>query len=283
MRSSVRGRYFRHVRSTRTGHRRICGLSPWCRHSQPGRRIWVHSSRHPHRHEQSGWITDLVRRAVLVRYPPTWEQRLAIATTAECGQASRRATVQRARLFAPRRARGRWWRGTLSCGPLVSTVERPQEIVVHQTTFLTSADRYERDGLPCTGLARTLVDLGSSESEDMVWRALISAQTASSCQPAVAATDHAAHSSARSTRHRRDDPSAETVEFRGQSCPTRGSRNCCGACSIIQIFRPSNRSTCSLSETGDFVSANRSRDPGGTPRHRRPQPELPLRSDPGSN
>jgi hypothetical protein len=42
--------------------------------------------------------------------------------------------------------------------------------------MLDSADRYERNGLPCTSLARTLADLGSSESEENVWRALIAAR-----------------------------------------------------------------------------------------------------------
>ena len=47
---------------------------------------------------------------------------------------------------------------------------------MHQTTVLDHADRYERNGLPCTTLARTLADLDSSESEDTVWRALIAAR-----------------------------------------------------------------------------------------------------------
>lgn len=49
-------------------------------------------------------------------------------------------------------------------------------IVVHHTTVLDPADRYIRNGLPCTTLARTLADLGSTESADRVWRALISAR-----------------------------------------------------------------------------------------------------------
>ena len=42
--------------------------------------------------------------------------------------------------------------------------------------MLDKVDRYHRNGLPCTSLARTLSDLGSSEPEDKVWRALIAAR-----------------------------------------------------------------------------------------------------------
>jgi hypothetical protein len=47
---------------------------------------------------------------------------------------------------------------------------------VHHTNVLDPVDRYERDSLPCTSLARTLADLGSTESEARVWRALIAAR-----------------------------------------------------------------------------------------------------------
>jgi hypothetical protein len=68
-------------------------------------------------------------------------------------------------------------------------------IVVHQTSMLDAADQYERSGLPCTRLARTLVDLGSTESEEMVWRALIAARRVHRVNPiwlqqtALACTD----------------------------------------------------------------------------------------------
>jgi hypothetical protein len=57
---------------------------------------------------------------------------------------------------------------------LRSTVARG--LVVHHTNVLDPVDRYERDSLPCTSLARTLADLGSTESEARVWRALIAAR-----------------------------------------------------------------------------------------------------------
>jgi hypothetical protein len=49
-------------------------------------------------------------------------------------------------------------------------------MVIHQTSVLDALDRYERNGLPCTTLARTLADLGTTESKETVWRALIAAR-----------------------------------------------------------------------------------------------------------
>jgi hypothetical protein len=48
--------------------------------------------------------------------------------------------------------------------------------VVHQAFALDAIDLVSIDRIPCTGLARTLTDLGSVCSEETVWRALISAR-----------------------------------------------------------------------------------------------------------
>lgn len=48
--------------------------------------------------------------------------------------------------------------------------------VLHQTSALDPCDIVHIDGIRCTGLARTLTDLGAVCTEDEVWRALISAR-----------------------------------------------------------------------------------------------------------
>ena len=125
--------------------------------------------------KERGWLTEPVRGALVVAgYPATWEQRLAIATA---------TSVTRPLVSSGAAGRLFGLDGLESADPEV-TVLRPgrltgravEGIVVHQTTVLDPVDRYERDGLPCTTLARTLADLGSSESEDKVWRALIAAR-----------------------------------------------------------------------------------------------------------
>ncbi len=125
--------------------------------------------------KERGWLTEPARGVLVVSgYPATWEQRLAIVTAA----GTARPVVSNgagARLFT--------LDSFASADPEL-TVLRPGRIatsvadgiVVHHTTILNPADRYIRNGLPCTTLARTLADLGSTESADRVWRALISAR-----------------------------------------------------------------------------------------------------------
>jgi hypothetical protein len=48
--------------------------------------------------------------------------------------------------------------------------------ILHQTAALDPCDLVSIDGIPCTGLARTLADLGAVCCDDAVWRALISAR-----------------------------------------------------------------------------------------------------------
>jgi hypothetical protein len=125
--------------------------------------------------KQRGWLIEPVRGVlVLSGYPPTWEQRLAIVTAASAAR-PRVSNGAAARLFAL---------DGLESAPPELTVVRPgrlnrraaEGIVVHQTATLDPLDQWERDGLPCTSLARTLVDLGSTESDQVVWRALIAAR-----------------------------------------------------------------------------------------------------------
>jgi hypothetical protein len=125
--------------------------------------------------KQAGWLTEPARGAlVLVGYPPTWEQRLAIVTATSAAKplVSNGAAARMFALDGLGAARGE----VIVLRPGRLSRRAAEGLVVHQTSVLTSADRYELHGLPCTGLARTLVDLGSSESEDVVWRALISAR-----------------------------------------------------------------------------------------------------------
>ena len=125
--------------------------------------------------KERGWLSEPARGLlVLSGYPPTWEQRLAIVTATSAARplVSEGAA---ARLFA--------LDGFGSAAAEV-TVLRPGRVlqaaadgmIVHQTAILDPCDRFERSGLPCTTLARTLADLGSSHSGDDVWRALISAR-----------------------------------------------------------------------------------------------------------
>jgi hypothetical protein len=125
--------------------------------------------------KQLGWLTEPIRGVLVVAgYPSTWKQRLAIVTTTSAarplvsdGAAARLFTLD----------------GFDSAHPEV-TVLRPGRvlqraaagIIVHQTAILDPIDRFERDNLPCTSLARTLADLGSRHSSDVVWRALIAAR-----------------------------------------------------------------------------------------------------------
>ena len=125
--------------------------------------------------KQRGWISEPVRGVlVLSGYPATWEQRLAIAIASSTAQplVSNGAAARSFGLDA-----------FGSAAPEIA-IQRPGRIspavtagiIIHQTAVLEPVDRYVRNGLPCTSLARTLSDLGSTESPDRVWQALISAR-----------------------------------------------------------------------------------------------------------
>ncbi len=113
--------------------------------------------------KQRGWLTEPVRGVLVVAgYPPTWEQRLAIVIAASAAHPLV-SNGGASRLF---RLDG------FGDAPPEITVLRPGRIsslasdgiTVHYTSALESSDRYQCDGLPCTSLARTLADLGSTES-----------------------------------------------------------------------------------------------------------------------
>ncbi len=125
--------------------------------------------------KELGWLVEPARGVLVVSgYPATWEQRLAIVVAAGTARPLV-SNAAAARLFEL---------DGCSSADAELTVLRPERItcpaargiVVHQASVLDRVDRYELSGLPCTSLARTLVDLGSTESEQMVWRALISAR-----------------------------------------------------------------------------------------------------------
>ena len=134
--------------------------------------LTAHDIRHA---KERGWLTEPTRGVLVVRgHPTTWEQRLAVAIAAGTAHplVSNGAA---ARLFALDdfvSAEGELV--VLRPERLRSSVARG--IVVHHTNVLDHADRFENNGLPCTSLARTLADLGSTESEARVWRALIAAR-----------------------------------------------------------------------------------------------------------
>jgi hypothetical protein len=127
------------------------------------------------RAKQQGWLTEPVRGVLVISgYPSTWEHQLAIVTASS---AARPLVSQgaAARLFSL---------DGFEIAAAEVTVVRPAqvvlthcpELIVHQTSSLPASDRFHRHGLPCTSLARTLADLGSTESPDRVWQALIGAR-----------------------------------------------------------------------------------------------------------
>lgn len=125
--------------------------------------------------KERGWLTEPSRGVLVLRgYPATWEQRLAIVIAAGTAH-PRVSNGAAARLFALddfASAEGE----LVVLRPERRTSSIARGMVVHHTNVLDPADCFERDGLPCTSLARTLADLGSTESEEIVWRALIEAR-----------------------------------------------------------------------------------------------------------
>jgi hypothetical protein len=132
--------------------------------------------------KQRGWLAEPARGVLVVSgYPATWEQQLAVVAAA-CSSAfvSNGAS---ARLFAL---------DGFDAAPGEIAVVRPtrvnlvvaRDLVVHQVARLDPVDRFHRNGLPCTTLARTLVDLGSTEPVDRVRQALIAARRIHRVNPA---------------------------------------------------------------------------------------------------
>lgn len=122
-----------------------------------------------------GWLSEPFRGVLVVSgHPPTWEQQLAIATSSSITRPAV-SNGAAARLFEL---------DGFAEAPAEICVLRPARlrpssqlgVIVHQASVLDSVDRVERKGLPCTSLARTLVDLGATEHPDDVSRALIAAR-----------------------------------------------------------------------------------------------------------
>jgi hypothetical protein len=125
--------------------------------------------------KECGWLIEPSRGVLVVTgYPRTWEQRIAVVVALGAAK-PRVSNGAAARLFGL---------DGFDSADAELIVLRPSRltraaaggIIVHQTAVLEPMDCYERDGLPCTTLARTLADLGTTESREAVWRALISAR-----------------------------------------------------------------------------------------------------------
>jgi hypothetical protein len=139
--------------------------------------------------KDEGWVSEPVRGVLVVNgHARTWEQELAVATSVAVGP--RVSNGAAARLFDL---------DGFELAPPQVCVLRPalpklDGIIVRQTSVLEPADCFERHGLPCTSLARTLVDLGSTEDASAVWRALISARRIHRVSPTwLSQTAHRLH------------------------------------------------------------------------------------------
>ncbi len=100
--------------------------------------------------------------------PVTWHQRVLAATLATGGVASHRSAARLWVLDLPVTER------------VVVTVSGTNRrsgrgLIVHHTRLMTGADRAVREGIPCTSVARTLVDLASELGFDDLEAAVDSA------------------------------------------------------------------------------------------------------------
>jgi hypothetical protein len=154
-----------------------------------------------------GWLTEPVPGVLVIAgSPDTWRRRLAILVAAGKGKAaaSHRASgvlhrldpfddpdalgkldvklPPNVRTIGPARPRV----------PIEATVAQPfwyatpagYDAHVHQARELDDIDMVSIDHIRCTGLARTLVDLGAVCTEDEVWKALIAARRIHDLSPA---------------------------------------------------------------------------------------------------
>jgi hypothetical protein len=124
---------------------------------------------------KDGWLREPVSGVlVVVGHPRTWKQDLRVATcnAGSLPCASHRAAARLLRLDG------------FDEGLVELSVERPRRyrtqppfpVVVHHVDSIPRQDVVTIDNVPCTGLARTLADLGSVVRHRTVWRALISAR-----------------------------------------------------------------------------------------------------------
>lgn len=172
---AVTPRAYRTNHAERRGARRCraCRLSESSVHKKPGGRteFWAEQINAAKR---SGWLDEPYPGVLtFTGAEPTWQQRLRVATFASGSDAiaSHRAAARLHRLdgFAESNeieisvGRGSRWRH----GP---------PVIAHHVVRLERCDEFVIDGIPCTGLARTLADLGSVVSRTDVRRALIDAR-----------------------------------------------------------------------------------------------------------
>ena len=146
-----------------------------------------------------GWLDEpLPGVLVLTGSAPTWRRRIMVGVLAGKGRAraSHRASSVLHRLDGfddP----DRWGRRDVKRASNVKVLGtatprlRPEmsvlqpawydlgdyvDGILHQVVALDPCDVVSIDGIPCTGLARTLADLGAVCTDDALWRALISAR-----------------------------------------------------------------------------------------------------------
>lgn len=154
-----------------------------------------------------GWLTEPAPGVlVFAGTPPSWRQRLSIITAIGGDHA---ATSHRAAAVCHRldgfddpdalcrpdtvdKPRVKKLGKVKPEVPVEVTVLQPRTLalppgltaVVHQANALDDCDLVSVDHIRCTGLARTLVDLGAVCSDDAVWNALISARRIHDINPA---------------------------------------------------------------------------------------------------
>lgn len=109
-------------------------------------------------------------RGVLVAAaaPETWEQRVALAIASTGGAASHRTAARLHGLDGP-------WGDTVEVSVVRPSRRRAPTGTVHQVSMLDPQDLVTVSGLRCTGVARTLVDLGAVVDGQVVEQALDSA------------------------------------------------------------------------------------------------------------
>jgi hypothetical protein len=121
-----------------------------------------------------GWLDEPCPGVLVVTgAEPTWRQRMMVAALAAGGHAvaSHRSAARLHRLD-----------GFEQCELVEVTVPRGRRasaedsVIAHQVGLLDPCDLVSIDGIACTGLARTLVDLGSVVDPLVVRRALIDAR-----------------------------------------------------------------------------------------------------------
>jgi len=124
--------------------------------------------------KRQGWLTEPYPGVIVMAGGDvSWHQRVMAATLADGGHAvaSHRAAARLHQLDGFEQCdvvevsvtRGHRWR-------------RGKEVIAHHVATLDSCDHVAIDGIPCTGLARTLADLGAVVEPMRVRRALTDAR-----------------------------------------------------------------------------------------------------------